>query len=255
MILVTNDDGYNSYGIRVLYRAASSITESYIVAPDHGRSATGMSTTYNVPLRAFKFDYGYAISGFPADSVYMARYALYNDKKIDLIVSGINHGDNISLRSLYSSGTIGATMAGALIGIKGIAFSMSYNGISNEKIDLAEPYIKAIIENAMERFPDDVDILNVNFPGNLNRNTRILPARMSYNIFDDNIIKRLDPNGHEYYWFGNKRHERCPENCDYDVVYRKNSISITPITVKGYLDDLRSTEEFISFINVKELLG
>ncbi len=262
MILITNDDGYNSLGIRELYSNASKTAlGAYMVAPDRVRSASGMSITFMEPLRATPLDRygirGYSISGYPADTVFMAKNTLLKDSNIDLIASGINHGSNISLRSLYTSGTISAAMTGALIGIKGMAFSIAlensndYNSADFEKAGIiSRSIINEFVKNG---FPKNVDVLNINFPSRINEKTTIDVVPMYVNAFIDSISENKDPNGIKYYWFGNKFSKSYEKNTDYYTVMYENNISVTPLSVNGHsINDFATTRKF--FENVMDSL-
>ncbi|KQB35444.1 MULTISPECIES: 5'/3'-nucleotidase SurE [Acidiplasma] len=243
MILVTNDDGYFSRGIKTLYMNAAKIsTGAVMVAPDRPRSASGMSITFNNPLRAKTIDEnginGYAISGFPADTIFLARNALYRNEKIDLIASGINHGLNISLRSLYTSGTISAAMTGALLGIKGIAFSIDVNEENEKSADFEKAGIIArhVMEYVINKgFPKDVDILNINFPHKINDGIKMVGVPMYVNAFSDYVREDEDPHGNKYYWFWNKFSDDYDENTDYYTVMHEENISVTPLSVHGHV--------------------
>ncbi len=262
MILITNDDGYDSLGIKELYSNASQTSlGAYMVAPDRVRSASGMSITFMEPLRASSLDKyginGYSISGYPADTVFMAKNTLLKDSEIDLIASGINHGMNISLRSLYTSGTISAAMTGALIGIKSMAFSIAlensydYNSADFEKAGIiSKSIMNEFIKNG---FPKDVDVLNINFPSRINEKTTIEVVPMYFNAFIDFIDENEDPNGIKYYWFGNKFSKSYEKNTDYYTVMYENNISVTPLSVHGHnIKDFTSTKKF--FENVMDSL-
>ena len=126
-ILVTNDDGINSNGILALVNALKRIGNVTVIAPDRQQSAVGHAVTVSSPLRAtpvFKNDefFGYAINGTPADCVKLGISTLLKDKP-DLVVSGINHGPNLSINVLYS-GTVSAATEATMMGYPSIAVSL-----------------------------------------------------------------------------------------------------------------------------------
>src|SRR5690554_3586394 len=126
LILVSNDDGIFSPGIKALAEVAAEFGEVFISAPDHEQSAMGHAITVQVPLRASKLKVdgkyeGYAISGTPADCVKLAHSQLM-ERKPDLVVSGINHGSNAGINIMYS-GTVSAATEGTILGYPSIAVS------------------------------------------------------------------------------------------------------------------------------------
>ena len=261
MILVTNDDGFNAIGIRRLYEGASELDDTLMVAPDNMRSASGMSMSFTVPLRMNSLENygikGYSVSGYPADCIAIAKHVILKNKKIDLVTSGINYGSNISLRALYTSGTISAAMAAALIGIKSMAFSIVTEHANTKKgadFDRASVVSKYIISEFLKNgFPENVDILNINFPEKMDENTKIKVVPMLKNAFSDFVNQRKDPTGKDYYWFGNTFGEFDESNSDYYVLIKEKNISVTPLSVHGHsINDFSSTVQF--FDNVSQAL-
>ena len=259
MILVTNDDGYNAVGIKELYKNASLIDEAVMVAPDSMRSASGMTITFTRPMRIQPIkNYGikgYAISGYPADTITIAQNVILPGRKIDLVASGINLGSNISLRSLYASGTISAAMAAALRGIKSMAFSMvtgKINASEDSDFSKAGIYSRYIMEEYLQNgFPENADILNINFPEIITDDTEIRVVPMASSVFHDYLVHNTDPNGKDYYWLGNEIEKHEDKNTDYYVLMEENNISVTPLSIHGHsVNDYRPTEKF--FAKVEE---
>ena len=122
-ILVTNDDGVFSPGIKALAEELSRIAEVIVVAPDREQSAAGHALTLDRPLRLRRLDEGWhAVDGTPTDCVALAVQSLLKDHPPDLIASGINFGLNLGDDVTYS-GTVSATFEGVLLGVPSIAFS------------------------------------------------------------------------------------------------------------------------------------
>jgi 5'-nucleotidase len=122
-ILVTNDDGIFSEGIKLLARALAPLGEVYVVAPDREQSASGHSLTLSRPLRLRKIEERwYAVDGTPTDCVSLAVQWLLKEQPPELVVSGINFGVNLGNDVTYS-GTVSATFEGSLLGIPSVAFS------------------------------------------------------------------------------------------------------------------------------------
>lgn len=161
-ILVTNDDGFQAQGIQCLATLLGNLGNVVVVAPDSARSGAACSITPTCPVSVRKIrDNVYACSGSPVDCVKIALEKIL-DRKPDLVVSGINHGDNASI-SLHYSGTVGAALEACMKGIPAIAYSLRTH---KKECDFA-PYSEVIVEWAekvlREGLPTDT-CLNINFP-------------------------------------------------------------------------------------------
>ncbi|MDG6931016.1 MAG: 5'/3'-nucleotidase SurE, partial [Nitrososphaerota archaeon] len=169
MIIVTNDDGVHSPGIIALAKSLSEFNIK-VVAPKGAQSSTGMSITFHRPItmsRVSKNNYdAIALAGTPADCVFVSIHKLFKRKKVDMIVSGINLGENISMQSFFSSGTVSAAMSGSIIGIKSVAFSKVIPNttelLTEREFRPAAEWAKRIVSFLLsEGFPPGVDLLNV----------------------------------------------------------------------------------------------
>src|SRR5438105_12034820 len=127
LVMVTNDDGVQSPGIIALAEALSDFARVVIVGPEGPQSAAGMSLTFHKPLRVNTVTVGkwacHAISGSPADSIMVGINKILPSRP-DLVVSGINLGDNVTIQDIFASGTIAAALEAAVMGLPSIAFSM-----------------------------------------------------------------------------------------------------------------------------------
>lgn len=164
-VLLTNDDGIHSKGLKCLWESLREIAELHIAAPMTEQSGAGVGVTFNRPLQAKAVDHyektpAWMIDGKPADCVKLALHRLLKEKP-DFIVSGINHGSNAGRNVLYS-GTIGATIEGMMRGIPGIAFS--YTCDKTEDFPHVQSYISKIFQYVLEHPLPEGTILNVNFP-------------------------------------------------------------------------------------------
>jgi len=167
LILVTNDDGITAPGIRKLMEIAKQLGEIVVVAPDSPQSGQGHAITIEQPLRLKKvhiFDdvSSWECSGTPVDCVKLAKNVLLKDRKIDLCVSGINHGSNSSLNIIYS-GTMSAAMEAAVENIPSVGFSLLDYSFDAD-FDQAEPYIRQIMEYVLQNRFEPYALLNVNIP-------------------------------------------------------------------------------------------
>ena len=168
LILVTNDDGITSKGIRELVEIAKKIGDVVVVAPDSPQSAMGHAITISKPLRLdlvehlFEGVTAYTCSGTPADCVKLAKHLVLKDQKPDLVVSGINHGSNTSISVLYS-GTMSAAIEAALEGIPAIGFSLcDYSSEAN--FSHIRSTVEHIIRQGLKNGIPEATALNVNFP-------------------------------------------------------------------------------------------
>lgn len=128
-ILITNDDGMAAPGLRALVEVAKQLGEVIVVAPDSPQSGQGHAITISEPLRLYPVDVfegveAYECSGTPVDCVKLAKHVVLINRKVDLCVSGINHGSNASINIIYS-GTLSAAMEASLEGITSIGFPCS----------------------------------------------------------------------------------------------------------------------------------
>lgn len=162
-ILITNDDGVNSEGIKILAEAASKIGEVIVVAPLTEQSAKSHAITIKNGMQYFEVDdivsgvKTYAVDATPADCVRFAKYFLKDN--YDIVFSGINNGFNLGEDILYS-GTVGAATEGVLTGAKAIAFSTKHKNFEYAKL-----YIDKVIAYIFENnFLDKTNLLNVNIP-------------------------------------------------------------------------------------------
>lgn len=231
-ILLTNDDGIHAGGIRALARELSTLGDLYMAAPDRERSGTGHSITVFEPIKAIPVQIpearqAWIVGGTPVDCVKLAMARLVPEK-VDLIVSGINHGPNLGTDVLYS-GTVSAAAEGVIMGAPAIAVSLnSYN----EEMDfkLAASFTRRVIQTVWERGINRTTLLNINIPclpKDQIKGVRItsLGVRNYDNLFEE----RKDPRGNAYYWLGGGviEEEQQPES-DVTAV-QEGFISITPI--------------------------
>lgn len=244
-ILISNDDGIESPGILLLAAALESLGHVTVVAPQRERSTSGHSLTLHKPLRCYEVRPNYyAISGSPADCVYMATRLLMK-KKPDIVVSGINKGANLG-NDIYYSGTVAAAREGAYFGSKAIAFSLAL-GHHLDKTppswDTAVQFAKLFVPMTFKKtFPAN-HILNVNvpnLPASQIKGVRVSKQGMRY--YSDEITDRVDPRNRHYYWLGGeyKGFENIPGS---DCVHvDQGYVSITPLKIDSTDYDLM--EEF-----------
>lgn len=244
-ILVSNDDGILSNGIRALIEALSSAHDVYVVAPDRERSAAGHSLTLHTPLRVEEIDpkYGakrcWMTTGTPGDCVKLAINAiLSDDENPDLVISGINHGPNLGADILYS-GTVSCAMEGAMLGYPSIATSLASLRNEYEDFKFASLFIAELLNKLSGYKIPPKTILNVNVPGLEKEDIAgVAITELGSRVFTDDYEKRIDPRGKVYYWMAGELINQ-PENDTTDIAaIRNNKISITPVTYEMTRTDI-----------------
>lgn len=257
-ILLSNDDGIYAPGIRALTIAMDKQSwDVTIVAPRLQRSGEGKGITFDTPIRVDQVplpyrggDTGWQTTGTPADAVIFGVHARdeQNLPPFDLIVSGINAGENCSVHSVLTSGTCAVAFESALLGFPAIAFSIDVNESLFFDENATPPGLKiaaetacTIIEKVLNEggLPEGIAFLNVNFPDSVNKETPIEIYRMALTKYRDFTIRREDPRGKPYYWIWGDT-VAVPEDTDVFAVSTKKITSITPITLNL---DARNTPE------------
>src|SRR3954469_18961113 len=198
-ILISNDDGYLAPGLIALADALAPIAEIVVVAPDSNRSGSSNSLTLDRPLSVYRAANGfYFVNGTPSDCVHIALTGGMAFKP-DLIVSGINQGQNMGDDTLYS-GTVAAATEGYLFGIPAIAFSQVHHGW--EHLDTAARVAREIVQRKFDDLQKPY-LLNVNIPNLPYAELKpILPSRLGKRHESEGVIKANDPHGREIFWIG-----------------------------------------------------
>ena len=219
-ILVSNDDGVYSPGIKALAEVASEFGSVRVVAPDVERSSAGHAITASRPLsyRPTKLNglTAHRVNGTPADCVAIGAH---HWEKVDVVLSGLNLGLNLG-NSIWHSGTLAAAKQAALLGMRGVALSVPA-GVDDH--DPFKPWVRRVLETVL--FDDPRPLYNVNFP----RHPRgLLWTRVSVRHYDGRIVPTRDPMGRELYWFTIKPVECSEEGTDRWAL-EQGWVSLTPI--------------------------
>jgi len=227
-ILISNDDGYLAPGLLALAEAMSEIADVVVVAPERNRSGASNALTLDKPLSVTRVrDDVYFVNGTPSDCVHVALTGLL-DYRPDLIVSGINQGQNMGDDTLYS-GTVAAATEGFLFGIPAIAFSQSDKGWGY--IDDAARYALDLVRNRLDLIQKPF-LLNVNIPNCPYAEIRGEQlTRLGKRHPSEPVIKSADPRGRVIYWIGPAGEAReAGEGTDFFAV-AKGYVSITPLQI------------------------
>ncbi len=228
LVLVTNDDGVEAEGLRLLERVAARHARVITVAPRTERSACGHSITLHAPLRILERGEGrYAVDGgTPADCVYLA-FAHILDRLPDAVFSGVNHGYNLGFDVVYSGTVAGAREAA----IKGVAAAaISFGHWPGDEAAVLEPIVDAVVGAVLDGALPPGGLLNINVP-DLAQGlpTRVERTRLGRRVFSTDVVCRRDPRGGEYVWIGGSRieYDESPGTDCHAV--RHGAVSITPL--------------------------
>lgn len=236
-VLISNDDSYLSPGLYILYESIKDLYEVLTISTQYPKSATGREITFNKPLRLYKTKFsGYEVfvtDGSPIDALHLAVEIL--GFKPDLILSGVNVGENLSLQHIFYSGTVGLAIEAALMGIPAIAVSADVYEFSDFNDSRLQSLISRFVRNLLQNvnrlgFPEGVDVLTINIPriNEFNNCYRVVKAarlrwRAKYKL-------DKDVRGNPCYWL---QGEPGITEVDTDVYFfeREKCITITPLTV------------------------
>ena len=227
-ILISNDDGYLAPGIVMLSAALAEFADVTVVAPDSNRSGASNALTLDRPLTVHRAENGfYFVNGTPSDCVHVALTSILKEMP-DLIVSGINQGQNMGDDTLYS-GTVAAATEGFLFGIPAIAFSQVHKGWAH--LDVAVKYACDLVKFGFPELPRPY-LLNVNIPNlPFNEIKGVRKSRLGKRHASEPVIPMLDPQGRELFWIGPPGGVRDGgDGTDFDVT-AKSYVSVTPLQV------------------------
>ncbi len=226
-ILLTNDDGVSSPALEQLRKHLGAFGHVTTIAPDRNQSATSQSLTLHRPLRIHALEPDvYSVDGTPTDCVLIGFHGRLVEPP-DFVVSGINHGPNMG-EDVFYSGTVAAAIEGVLQGVPAIAASL----VTREPTDFAEPAasVGRLLGQVLRRGVPDRLLLNVNFPFRPMSETRgVQLTRLGTRIYQDTLVKKVDPRGRDYYWIGGEDPVWQPEpGTDFHAV-NHGWISVTPM--------------------------
>ena len=236
-ILITNDDGIHAPGLDVLERIARTLSDDVtVVAPEMDQSGVAHSLSVNDPLRLRKVsETRYAVKGTPTDCVIMGLKHVLTDRPVDLILSGVNAGQNVAEDVLYS-GTVAGAVEGTILGIRSIALSQAYGrgaygGREAIRWDCAETLAPGVIGRVLDAgFGSDI-VVNINFPACPPEDVAGVSATVQGRR-DADIVRvepRADGRGNPYFWiaFGRGAFET-GTGTDLEAMARKR-VSVTPL--------------------------
>lgn len=233
-ILVTNDDGITSPGLLAIAQVLRRLGRVFVLAPDHNWSATGHVRTLDRPLRVRDVSLAdgssaWTSDGAPSDCVALGAGGLF-DEKIDLVLSGINHGANIG-HDLTYSGTVTAAMEAAIWGIPALAVSLDTPpaAIEIDYSTAAEAGFQVVQVALRYGLPQNI-LLNINVPFRRLEEIRgIRATRQGLRVYHDRVERRLDPRGRPYYWTAGDPPTAIPEPGTDVGALEEGYVSVTPV--------------------------
>jgi len=230
-ILLTNDDGVHAPGLELLERIARQLSDDvWVCAPAIEQSGTGHSLTLHLPVRLQEFgERRFAVAGTPTDAINLALRKLFTDRKPDLVLSGINHGENLGDDVTYS-GTISAAMEAALAGIPAIALSQALR-MAGHGFAAAEAWGEKVLRPLLDLPQAKRTVININFPARAPDEVRgMRVVRQGFHDYArGTLVEGTDPRGRPYFWFGLDDIEHTLDHgTDLEAV-NDGFISITPL--------------------------
>jgi 5'-nucleotidase len=231
-LLLTNDDGFDAPGLRTLTEVAEELAEEvWIVAPNYDQSGTSHSLSLHSPLRiSQKDERRYSVSGTPGDCVVMAVRHLMASGTPDLILSGINRGTNLGIETVFS-GTVGAAMAGMLLGIPSMALSQAFSDRNAVRWDTARALAPKVIRQFANGGWSQGSILNINFPDV--PASEVGPIELTTQgtglMEGVDVISGIDPRSLEYHWVKLRRSTREDAPGSETFAISRGRVSVTPL--------------------------
>lgn len=231
LILISNDDGYHAKGINSLIEMIADMADILVCAPESARSGFSCAFSATEPLRLKlrrKTDgvEVWSCNGTPVDCVKLALNQLLGGRNPDMVIGGINHGDNASVNTHYS-GTMGVTVEGCMKYIPSVAFSLA-DQASDADFSPLRSIVRRITARVLnEGLPSGV-CLNVNFPRAAEfKGVRV--CRMAKGTWYDECVKMRHPRGYDYFWMTGKYRNDEPEATDTDNwALTHGYVAITP---------------------------
>ena len=225
-ILVTNDDGIHSDGLRILEGALREVGDVYVVAPMSEMSGASHSLTLARPLRIRQMDdRHWAIDGTPTDCVTLAlNKILPEEERPDICVSGINHGGNLGDDATYS-GTVAGALEASILGVPGIALSL----VARDNFDFSQAAMIAVVaaRKVLEEGLPEGTLLNINIPPGEIKGVKV--TRQGIKNARPVITEHIDPRGKPYFWIGEEYFStNSAEGTDYNAV-ELGYVSVTPL--------------------------
>ena len=236
LIFVTNDDGYASKGFQAAIEVARRFGRVVAIAPELPQSGMSQAITIYNPLYLKKVRSGegvevYSLSGTPVDCIKMAFDHILRDRKVDLVISGINHGSNSAVNVLYS-GTMGAAIEGSFYGCPSVGLSLTSHD-ADADFTASVYYGTKVIESVLDAGLPLPLCLNVNVPvGAVEEIRGVRVCRQTRGSWRETFFCRRDPHDREYFWLTGDFYNSEPDAEDTDEwALDHGYVSVVPVQV------------------------
>jgi 5'-nucleotidase len=233
-ILCTNDDGIHAPGLKTVEAIARALTDDvWVVAPETDQSGVSHSLSLNDPLRLREIsDRHFAVKGTPTDCVIMGVRHVMRGKRPDLILSGVNRGQNVAEDVSYS-GTVAGAIEGTILGIPSIAMSQAYNAETRNAVKwkCSEHHGPEVVRKILKAGIDKGILVNVNFPA-CDPDEVLGTAMVNQGQRTQDILgldERQDGRGNPYFWIGFSRTPFTPGNGTDLWAIANRRIAVTPL--------------------------
>jgi len=233
LILLSNDDGINATGIRVLEESLRELGDLIVCAPMHEQSAKSHSFTMNAPVQTYaRGDGRWAVDGTPADCVFLGLYR-FCPRRPDVVVSGINRGSNLGDDSHYS-GTVAAAREGALHGVPSLAVSLGIDRPFREgarHYETAAMLAKRLVRQLTQEEHQGFTCLNLNVPNVPASEAPVLrTARMGRRRYKPVVDSRESPRGSGYHWLGGPHSHFCDSKGTDGLLFKEGFATVVPMS-------------------------
>lgn len=231
-ILVTNDDGIHAHGLQVNEKIAKQLSSDvYVLAPSEEQSCASHSLTINRPLYLKKLgENKYTLNGTPADCTLISSNHVLKEKQPDLILSGVNHGENIG-EDIHYSGTVAAALEATIIGIPAIALSQTMDEETETHWETPLKFAPNIIKKLLETGWPKGCLIAINFPNVKPKDVAgVRIVSQGLRSFHDRIMPYKSPRGKNYLWINSTYDPQKTYREGTDLyAHAQNMICITPI--------------------------
>jgi 5'-nucleotidase len=227
LILLTNDDGLYAEGISVLSQELSPLGQIFLVAPDQEKSASSLALTLHHPLRVKPIKKNkFAVSGTPADCVYLAVQK-FLPRIPDLLISGINHGPNLGQQDTSYSGTVAGAKQGAFLDTPSMAVSLMHDMEGHFAFADAAKIVYSFAQHILANSLPQGIFLNINIPSPPWKGIRI--AKLGQKRYNPRVIEKQDPRGRHYYWIGTGNPKAIGDEESDVMIIKQGYITISPL--------------------------
>ena len=244
-VVVTNDDGPQTPLLKPLVEELKKAGHRVVVVvPERPRSAAGLARTFHKPLRVRQVDGGvYVVNGYPADAVFLALKLIAPDAEV--VVSGVNVGENVGVEATFGSGTVGAAIQAGVLGVPGVAVSMEQGG----DVQLMRRVAAAAVD-AVGGGLGGAYAVSINIPAEWGGGL-FCPERLARVVYQERLYEGVDPRGEAFYWRWGPRRERLDAGTDAYYFYTERGITVVGLWENGVVPAVEYAKRLGSLLGVK----